>query len=102
MPKVEPAPAMSSTRTVPASTEACGALDRRALWRQALRERSVWMRAVKLGLSVGLLQAAVNQGDHWVAGAVDRVTLLKSLVSPAIGFTLVLGSAAQTWVQRTI
>lgn len=73
----------------------------RALWAQALRQRSVWARAVRLGLSVGFLQAVVNQGDHWFSGSVDRTVLLKSIISPLIGFTLVLVSAAETWVHRT-
>ena len=73
----------------------------RALWSQAFRQRSVWARAVRLGLSVGFLQATINQGDHWVSGAVDRTVLLKSIISPLIGFTLVLVSAAETWVHRT-
>ena len=75
--------------------------NRRVLWARAFRQRSVWLRAVRLGLSVGCLQAAVNQGDHWMTGAVDRTILLKSIISPLIGFTLVLVSAAETWVQRT-
>ena len=73
----------------------------RALWAQALRQRSVWLRAVRLGLSVGCLQAVVNQGDHWFSGAVDRAVVIKSIVSPLIGFTLVLVSAAETWVHGT-
>jgi hypothetical protein len=73
----------------------------RALWAQAFRQPSVWRRAVRLGLSVGLLQATINQGDHWLNGAVDRAVVIKSLISPLIGFTLVLFSAAETWVQRT-
>ena len=77
-------------------------VSRRALWAQALRQRSVWLRAVKLGLTVGLLQATINQGDHWARGQVDRIVILKSIVSPLIGFTLVLLSAAETWVQRTL
>jgi len=75
---------------------------RGVLWREALRQRSVWLRAVKLGLTVGFLQAAINQGDHWVRGELNFVVILKSIVSPLIGFTLVLFSAAQTWVQRTL
>ena len=75
---------------------------KRELWAQALRQRSVWLRAVKLGLTVGFLQAAINQGDHWVRGEFDSIVILKSVVSPLIGFTLVLFSAAQTWVQRTL
>ena len=57
---------------------------------------------MKFGFTVGLLQATINQGDHWVRGEVDRVVIIKSIVSPLIGFTLVLVSAAETWVQRTI
>jgi hypothetical protein len=75
---------------------------RRTLWHQALRQRSVWLRAVKLGLTVGLLQATINQGDHWWHGEVNSTVLAKSFVSPLIGFTLVLFSAAQTWVHRTL
>jgi len=76
------------------------AASRRALGAQAFRQRSVWMRALRLGLSVGFLQAVVNQGDHWISGTVDGTVLLKSIVSPLIGFALVLVSAAETWVQR--
>jgi len=68
----------------------------------AFRQRSVWLRAVKLGLTVGLLQATINQGDHWLRGEITRAVIIKSIVSPLIGFTLVLVSAAETWVQRTI
>jgi hypothetical protein len=73
----------------------------RSLWAQAFRQPSVWQRAARLGLSVGFLQATINQGDHWFSGAVDRTVLVKSVVSPLIGFTLVLVSAAETWVHRT-
>jgi hypothetical protein len=73
----------------------------RALWAQAFRQRSVWLRALRLGLPVGFLQAIVNQGDYWISGAVDGTVLLKSIVSPLIGFTLVLVSAAETWVHHT-
>jgi hypothetical protein len=76
--------------------------NRRVLWRHALQQRSVWWRAVKLGLTVGFLQATINQGDHWLRGEIDRAVIIKSVVSPLIGFTLVLVSAAETWVQRTI
>jgi hypothetical protein len=75
--------------------------NRRALWRQAFCQQSVWLRALKLGLSVGFIQASVNQGDHWLRGDFNYVVIIKSIVSPLIGFTLVLFSAAETWVQRT-
>ena len=71
-----------------------------SLWRQALSQRSVLWRAVKLGFTTGLLQAAVNQGDHWLTNNVDSTVVLKTVISPLIGFTLVLISAAATWVDR--
>jgi hypothetical protein len=76
--------------------------NKRALWAQAFRERTVWLRACKLGLSVGCLQAAVNQGDFWLRHAVDGAVVTKTIISPLIGFTLVLFSAAGTWVQKTL
>ena len=66
------------------------------------RQKSVWLRAVKLGFSVGLLQATINQGDHWWRGEFTSTVIAKSIISPLIGFTLVLFSAAETWVQRTL
>lgn len=73
----------------------------RALWVLAFRQPSVWLRAVRLGLTVGFLQATINQGDRWIHHTVDTVVLIKSIVSPLVGFTLVLFSSAETWVQRT-
>lgn len=73
----------------------------RALWVLAFRQPSVWQRAVRLGLTVGFLQATINQGDRWFSHTVDSSVIVKSIVSPLIGFTLVLVSAAETWVQRT-
>jgi len=93
---------MTATQPVLEALPAGGKPSRRALWRIALQQRSVWWRALKLGFTVGLVQATVNQGDHWLSGEVDRVVMIKSIVSPLIGFTLVLVSAAETWVQRTI
>jgi hypothetical protein len=78
------------------------AFRQRLLWREALRQPGVWRRACTLGLSVGLLQAALNQGDLWLRNAVDATVLLKSILSPLIGFVLVLVSASETWVQRSL
>ncbi len=91
-----------ATLAVPGDLTASAAGERRRLWRLALRQRSVWRRAVQLGLTVGFLQMLLNQGDHWFKGEVDQRVVLKSIASPLIGFTLVLFSAAQTWVQRTV
>ena len=76
--------------------------DKRALWMLALRERSVWARAIKFGLTAGLLQAAVNQGDHWLRHEVGAGVVVKTIVSPLIGLTLVLFTTAATWVQKTL
>ena len=77
------------------------ATNRRELWRQALGQRSVWLRALKLGFTTGLLQAVVNQGDVWLHHAQTLETVAKTVISPLIGFTLVLVAAAETWVQKT-
>ena len=81
---------------------AAAATSRRELWRQALSQPSVWQRALKLGFTTGLLQAAVNQGDVWLRHAQTAETIVKTLASPLIGFTLVLVAAAETWVQKTL
>jgi hypothetical protein len=78
------------------------ATNRRELWRDALRQSSVWRRALKLGLTTGLLQAAVNQGDVWLHHAQTAETVMKTILSPLIGFSLVLVAAAETWVQKTL
>ncbi len=74
--------------------------NKRELWMLAFRQRSVWFRACKLGLSVGLLQATVNQGDVWLRHAQDKIVVFKTIASPLIAFTLVLVSSAATWVQN--
>ena len=81
---------------------AAAATGRRELWQQALRQLSVWRRALKLGFTTGLLQAAVNQGDVWLHHAQTIETVLKTIASPIIRFTLVLVAAAETWVQKTL
>ena len=74
--------------------------DQRALWLLALRQRSVWLRALKFGLTAGLLQAAVNQGDLWLRHAVSPSVVAKTIASPLIGFVLVLFTGAATWAQK--
>lgn len=93
---------MTTTQPALDTIPAVALPSRRALWRMAFQQRSVWLRALKLGLTVGLLQATINQGDHWLRGEITRAVIIKSIVSPLIGFTLVLVSAAETWVQRTV
>ena len=78
------------------------ATNRRELWHQAFRQSSVWRRALRLGFTTGLLQAAVNQGDVWLHHAQTAETVVKTIISPLIGFTLVFVAAAETWVQKTL
>lgn len=74
---------------------------RRSLWREAFCRRTVWLRALRLGAPVGVLQAAINQGDVWLQHQATWVTVVKTLASPAISTSLVLISAAATWAQKS-
>ena len=62
----------------------------------ACRDTTVWGRAAKLGLPVGLAQVALNQGDHWVAGTVTVAVLAKSILSPSLSFLIAFISAVAT------
>jgi hypothetical protein len=75
---------------------------RRSLWNQAFCQRSVWLRALRLGTPVGVLQAVINQGDVWLHHQETLETMIKTVASPAISTTLVLVSAAATWVEKSI
>jgi predicted type IV restriction endonuclease len=70
------------------------------LWLTALRQRSVWARGAKLGLSVGVLQAIINQGDVWLAHDETLGTIVKTIVSPLVTFSVALVSAAATYVEK--
>ena len=70
------------------------------LWRRALLQGSVWKRALRLGLSAGLIQATINQGDAWARGAVGPAVVAKSIASPLVGFLLVLVASAATCVEN--
>jgi hypothetical protein len=75
---------------------------KRQLWLLAIRQPAIWSRAFKFGFTAGLLQAAVNQGDLWLRHAVGPAVVIKTIVSPLIGLTLVLFTSAATWVQKSI
>ena len=64
----------------------------------ACRDPRFWRRTLLLGLPVGLLQAALNQGDHWWHGQVDAVVVAKSILSPLLSCSIAFVStiAAQT------
>lgn len=74
---------------------------RRSLWREAFCQRAVWLRALRLGAPVGVLQAMINQGDVWLHHQATWETVIKTVASPTISTTLVLVSAAATWVQKS-
>ncbi len=67
-----------------------------SMWRAALRDRSVWTRSLRIGLPVGVLQIAVNQGDHWLTGHVTPDVVIKTIASPAISIGIALVAAAAT------
>jgi hypothetical protein len=71
------------------------------MWREALLDRDVWMRALRIGLPVGVLQVAVNQGDHWLAGHVTGGVIVKSIAAPAISIGIALVAAAATVRSKT-
>ncbi len=62
----------------------------------ACRDVSVWRRAAKLGLPVGVAQVVLNQGDIWLAGAVTFTVVAKSVLSPTLSFLIAFVSAAST------
>ena len=72
----------------------------RAYYWQALRTRAVWARAARLGLVVGLLQASLNQGDHWLHDEVTGLIVLKTILSPLLSLGIALASAAATHAEN--
>jgi hypothetical protein len=62
----------------------------------AWRDSYVWSRTLRIGLPVGLAQVCINQGDHWIAGAVTVGVVLKSLLSPTLSCGIAFISAAST------
>ena len=81
------------------TTRESSAVNRR-FWLVALQQRSVWARSAKLGLSVGILQAIINQGDVWIDQAETTGTVVKTVVSPLVTFSVALVSAAATQVEK--
>ena len=81
-------------------TEAMRDAEGRNLWLVAFQQRSVWVRGAKLGLSVGVLQAVINQGDVWLDQAETTGTVVKTVVSPLVTFSVALVSAAATYVEK--
>ena len=70
-----------------------------SLWKQALTHWGVWKRSLVIGLTVGGIQVIVNQGDHWLHWQVDGVVVVKTLITPLIGLSVALFSAAGAFVE---
>jgi hypothetical protein len=66
------------------------------MWREALLDRDVWVRALRIGLPVGLLQIAINQGDHWLTGHVTGGVIAKTIACPMISVGIAFVAAAAT------
>ncbi len=49
---------------------------------------------------VGLVQVALNQGDHWLRHEVDAAVILKTILSPLLSFAIAFASAAATHVEN--
>jgi hypothetical protein len=62
----------------------------------ARRDPRVWRRTRALGLPVGLLQAALNQGDHGWRRDAGPAVVAKTLLSPRLACTIAFLSAATT------
>lgn len=60
----------------------------------AFRDPAVWRRTLLLGLPIGLLQVALNQGDHWLRHQVDAAVVAKSILSPLLSCSIAFTSAA--------
>lgn len=61
--------------------------------RAALLDPVVWSRTLTIGLPVGLLQVAINQGDAWLTGAITAGVIAKSILSPAVSCAIAFTSA---------
>jgi len=65
-------------------------------WRCSLLAPGVWKRAACFGFPAGLIQAALNQGDHWMSGHVTAIVALKTCISPLVGFGVAYIAAVTT------
>jgi hypothetical protein len=73
----------------------------RSRYLAAIRDPRVWRRTLILGLPVGLLQAALNQGDHWWHHHVDAAVIAKSILSPLLSCSIAFVSAVATQTAKS-
>lgn len=69
------------------------------LWGEALTSWPVWRRSLTIGLLIGFVQIAVNQGDLWVRLQISSTLILKTLVTPMIAISVALFSSAGAYVE---
>ncbi len=62
--------------------------------RAVFTDPRVWSRTLRIGLPVGLVQVAINQGDAWLGGAITTAVVAKSILSPAVSCAIAFASAA--------
>ncbi|MFA6288737.1 MAG: hypothetical protein WC661_15245 [Opitutaceae bacterium] len=68
--------------------------------REACLAAIVWRRAALLGVPVGVMQATLNQGDHWMAGVFTAAVVAKSILSPCLSFSIAYVSAVLTHAEN--
>ncbi len=66
---------------------------------RALLSPVVWRKAAPIGLSVGILQAIINQGSHWLDGEFTPPVIIRSILTPIVTLTVSLLSAAATHLE---
>lgn len=71
----------------------------RLLWSAALTSWTVWRRSLTIGLLVGLVQIAVNQGDVWWRLQISSTLIWKTLATPMIATSVALFSSAGAYVE---
>ncbi len=69
-------------------------------FREACLAAVVWRRAALLGIPVGVMQATLNQGDHWLAGVFTAGVVAKSILSPCLSFSIAYASAVLTHAEN--
>lgn len=73
---------------------------RRTLWKQTLTMRWIWIRSLKIGACVGLLQVMIHQGDVVLQQGISWALVMKSIVSPILAFAVAFYATASTQVDR--
>jgi hypothetical protein len=65
-------------------------------WRQILAVPTLWWRAARIAVPVGLVQVMINQGDHLFRGEITPAVVAKSLLTPTVTFLVAFVSAVLT------